>query len=246
MKKLTVLLILLTVALMACGGGKSAKKAAAKQPETVKVLDSSGPMPAWVEMGEEVGKYQGNKVIFFTGYGTSKSRDTARQAAGLNATASAAAAMKALATKQVARSWESIGTGDAEQKEQVMKGLEAISAKNVDASGLIQTAVWWRHVMRPKYGDGGKVIGWSQPVYEYYYRYALDYDTYVKRRDEVIQQVTKESPEKKEEQTAEEEPEKQEQTAQTENKEEEKKEEENKTIRFNANFNNTLDEVDEE
>jgi len=194
MKKIATLLIIAMVFSLAACGGKKSKGGDAKGPApipSVKVLDSMGPAPSWIEGGEEVGDYNGQKVMYFVGYGESKFKDTAREAAQLNAAGSAALAIKALATKQVARAWEAIGAGDSEQKEQVMKGLEPLSAKNVDVSGMQKAGVYWRQVVKPLI-ENGEVKGWSQPVFEYYIRYAMPYDMYVQRRDGVISQTKKE------------------------------------------------------
>jgi hypothetical protein len=193
MKKIVAIAVaMLMLGLAACGGKKAKKaEAPAENQFQVKVLDSMGPQPAWIEMGDQVGTMDGEKVIFFTGYGESKFKDTSKEAAQLNAAGAAATAIRTIATKQVARAWESIGAGDNEQKEQVMKGLEAISAKKVDVSGLRKNSVWWRQVVKPLI-QNGEVKGWSQPVYEYYVRYAMDYKTYVERRDGVIDQTKKE------------------------------------------------------
>lgn len=190
------------------------------QAPVVKVIDSQGDRPSWIEEGDATGMLNGKKVIFFNGVGESKSKSTAKEAAELNARTYAAAAIKSLATKEVARAWESLGIGDNEQKEQVIKGFESISAKNVNVSGTIKTAVWWRLVVKPVVDKKGKQTGWSQPIYEYYVRYALDYSVYLERRDAVINEVKKNKPQPKKEEVKKEEPEKQE----VENKEEPKDE----------------------
>ncbi|PKL15245.1 MAG: hypothetical protein CVV50_00725 [Spirochaetae bacterium HGW-Spirochaetae-6] len=191
MKKVLALFAAMTLifTLVACGGSKP--KTETEKVPTVKVLDSMGPMPEWIETGDEIGKFNGEQVIFFVGTGESKDKSTAQEAAQLNAAGAAATAIKALATKQVARAWEAIGAGENEQKEQVMKGLEAISAKNVDVSGLRKAGVYWRFVSKSLI-QNGKVIGWGTPQYEYYVKYAMAYDTYVARRDGVINQQKKE------------------------------------------------------
>ena len=167
MKRIIAILAAMTLVLtlVSCGGSKG--KAPEEKVPTVKVLDSMGPMPEWVEMGDEIGTKDGEKVIFFVGTGESKFKDTAKEAAQLNAAGAAATAIKALATKQVARAWEAIGAGENEQKEQVMKGLEAISAKNVNVSGLRNSGAYWRYVSKSLIVNG-KVTGWAQPQYEYY------------------------------------------------------------------------------
>jgi len=193
MKKLVAMLAALSLlaVLSACGGKE---KKAAEEPETipsVKVMDSMGPAPEWIELEGQIGNYNGEKVIFFVGYGESKFKDTAKEAAQLNAATAAAVAIKAVATKQVARAWESIGAGDDETKEQVMKGLEALSAKNVDVSGMMKAGNYWRQVVKPSIVNG-KVTGWSQPVFEFYTRYAMPYSAYEARRDGVVSQTKKE------------------------------------------------------
>lgn len=254
MKRLIYSIFIISILLSACGGKKTRPSQPQKPAIQVKVLDSSGPQPQWMELGEAIGNYKGQKVIFFSGMGVSKSKIDAKEAAGLNAATSAAAAMKALATKQVARAWESIGIGSKEQKEQVMKGLEAISAKNVNVSGLLVTGVWWRHVLQPKFGQGGKHLGWSQPVYEYYIRYALDFEVYKQRRDAVIEKVKKDNPvvEKKEEKKEEPKVEKKEEEKKVTQEEPEKpvepkkEEKKKKPIRINTDMRNTMDEYDDE
>ncbi len=194
MKKLVTILSAIALLAMLASCGKKVKKAKQEVVDnipTVKVVDSMGPAPEWIEMEGEVGNHQGSKVIFFVGYGESKFKDTAKEAAQLNAATSAAVAIKAVATKQVARAWESIGAGDDETKEQVMKGLEALSSKNVDVSGMMKAGNYWRQVVKPNIVNG-KVQGWSQPVFEFYTRYAMPYDFYEARRDGVVSQTKKE------------------------------------------------------
>ncbi len=193
MKKLITLALAVSMAfvLVSCGGGKDPKKTKkADKTPVVKVMDKMGDQPMWVEMGDATGKNDGKKVIFFIGYGESKFKDTAKEAAQLNAATAAATAISAVATKQVAKAWESIGAGDNEQKEQVMKGLEALSAKKVNVGGLRKVSAWWRFAAKSKIVNG-KVVGWAQPQYEYYVRYAMNYDTYTARRDGVIDAAKK-------------------------------------------------------
>ena len=190
MKKILALALATLFVLAACGKKKKGPVKVAEKTPTVKVLDKMKAQPDWIELGDQIGKQDGEKVIFFIGYGESKFKDTAKEASQLNAATAAATAIKAVATKQVARAWESIGAGDNETKEQVMKGLEALSAKKVDVSGLRKVGVWWRQVVKSKIVNG-KVVGWSQPVFEYYVRYAMEYSTYKARRDGVITQEKK-------------------------------------------------------
>lgn len=185
MKKILALALATLFVLAACGKKKKGPVKVAEKTPTVKVLDKMKAQPDWIELGDQIGKQDGEKVIFFIGYGESKFKDTAKEASQLNAATAAATAIKAVATKQVARAWESIGAGDNETKEQVMKGLEALSAKKVDVSGLRKVGVWWRQVVKSKIVNG-KVVGWSQPVFEYYVRYAMEYSTYKARRDGII------------------------------------------------------------
>lgn len=190
MKKLiAILAAMLMLVLAACGG----KKKVAKEPSKfrVEVLEESKSRPEWVDMGDEVTNYKGRKVIMFIGTGESKDQETAKEMAQLNAAGAAATAIKAIATKQVAKAWESIGVGDAEQKEQVMKGLEALSARRVNVAGLLKVSVYWRYVMKPKVVNG-KVVGKTQPQYQYYIRYSMDYDTFKQRRDGALTKIKKE------------------------------------------------------
>ncbi len=193
MKRIITLLTIATLilSLAACGSKKKNKTKKGDEP-VVKVMDKMGPQPQWVELGDQIGKQDGEKVIFFIGYGESKFKDTSKEASQLNAATAAAVAIKATATKQVARAWEAIGAGDNETKEQVMKGLEALSAKKVDVSGMRKVGVWWRYAAKSKIVNG-KVVGWAQPQYEYYVRYAMNYNTYPARRDGVIGQTKKEN-----------------------------------------------------
>ncbi|HCL57886.1 MAG TPA: hypothetical protein DHW82_12890 [Spirochaetia bacterium] len=249
MKKIFILLSIIGL-LTACGGEKAKPENKEQDVPQAKVIDKSGDQPAWILAGEEIGTMDNKKVIFFTGYGESKTRQEAVAAAELNAAASAAKAMKAVATVEVAKAWESIGSGDDEQKEQVMKGLEALSAKNVDTSGLLKSGTYWRQVSKPKIVNG-KAAGWGTPLYEVYIRYALDYDQYVKIRDSVVVMPTeKKKPveekkvveEKKEEPKRVVEEEKRETTdVAVPEKEEPKKKE---TIRMNVNKKSKFEEVE--
>ncbi len=155
-----------------------------------KVVDSAGTPPSWVDGDEEIGTHDNQKVIFFVGLGQSKSRPDAMAAAELNANASAAAAIRLIASKQVARAWEVIGAGDTQVKQQVLKGLEAISAKNINVSGLIKIGGWWRQVVTPKVKNG-KFDGWNQPIYEYHMRYAMKYELFTQRREEALIEAAK-------------------------------------------------------
>lgn len=195
MRKLALLLAsALIFTLAACGGKKETVKPPVEQAglPKVQVLDSAGTQPEWVELGDTTGTFEGTKVIFFVGYGESKFKDTAKEAAQLNAATAAATSIKLIATKQVAKAWESIGAGDNETKEQVMKGLEAISARNVDVSGLRKTGTYWRQVSKPNIVNN-QVSGWSQPQFEYYVRYAMDYSRFEQLRDGTIAQQKKET-----------------------------------------------------
>ncbi len=189
---LSVLLVAAFILSVAACGSKKRKGPAKEKSPVVKVMDKMGPQPAWIEIGDQIGKQDGEKVIFFIGYGESKFKDTSKEASQLNAATAAAVSIKAVATKQVARAWEAIGAGDNETKEQVMKGLEALSAKKVDVSGMRKVGVWWRYAAKSKIVNG-KVVGWAQPQYEYYVRYAMNYDTYTGRRDGVITKTKKET-----------------------------------------------------
>ncbi|HCL55732.1 MAG TPA: hypothetical protein DHW82_01815 [Spirochaetia bacterium] len=198
MKKLLSFLAVmaLLVSLVSCGGAKGETTAANTEPEIpqAKVTDAPmGPMPSWVIAGDSVGvNSEKQKVIFFIGYGESKDLSTAKEAAQLNAAAAAAKAIKSLVTAQVARAWESIGSGEDESKEQVMKGLEAQVSKNVDVSGMLKGDQYYRQVVKPKIVNG-KLAGWSTPMYEYYVRYSMEYDRYIAARDGVLDQKKKET-----------------------------------------------------
>lgn len=155
-----------------------------------KVIDSAGTSPNWVDGDEEIGTHNNQKVVFFVGLGQSKSRPDAMAAAELNATASAATAIRVIASKQVARAWEVMGVGDTQVKQQVLKGLEAISAKNINVTGLIKIGAWWRHIVTPQVKNG-KFQGWNQPVYEYHIRYAIKYELFTQRREEALIEAVK-------------------------------------------------------
>lgn len=159
-----------------------------KETPKVQIIETMGEKPGWTEMEDGTGLKDGNKVIYFVGYAESTDKQTAKEGAQLNASTAAAVAIKSRATKQIAKAWESIGSGAAEAKEQVMKGLESISAKNVDVSGLLKTGAWWRKVTKPNFVNG-KFTNYSKPVYEYYIRYAMDYNVYSTKRDKVVQET---------------------------------------------------------
>jgi len=190
--------------------------------QIIETASKSKGQPAWTEEGDTIGTFNGKKVIFFVGYGTSKYKDTAYNEAIVNASGYAATAIRVIATKEVAKSWEALGIGENQQKEQVMKGIESISAKNINVSGMIETSKWWRYVRKPDFDKEGKFIGLKTPVYEYYIRYALDYKIYETRMNEIIRKVKAEPVKKKEE--PKEEPKKEEIQKEEPKKEEPKKE----------------------
>lgn len=234
--------IFCVIFLFGCGGAKAVKKAPESMP-AVKVMDSQGPMPAWVESEADAGEFQGKKALLFVGFGESKNRVDASEAGKLNAATSAAIAIKAVASKQVARAWESIGIADNEHKEQVMKGLEAISSKDVDVSGLLVAHVWWRLVSKPLV-ENGQVKGWSSPLYQYYYQYALDHELYLKKRNAVIEETRNKKPVKKEPEVIDSPEKKIEDIKDEPVVEPEKKEEEKnpKGFRYRANMRNKFSE----
>ncbi len=235
MKKITLLFCLLfSVSLFA------------KQTPIVKVIEQAKKRPIWVELPESIGKYKGKKVIYFIGFGISRYKGQAREAAKLNSATAAAVAISAIATKQVAKAWESFGISDNEQKEQVMKGLEALSSKKINVSGLLRTAFWWRYIVKSKIRNG-KVVGWSKPLYEYYYRYALDYNEYLKRRDKALEDLKKKTKKKKKVivEEPEDEPEEKKEVKKEE-PEEKEKEVKKKKVKIKTRFDNTLDDEDEE
>lgn len=215
----------------------------------VRVLDQAKKRPYWVDNSESIGRWKKKKVIFFVGMGYSKFKGTAQESAKLKASTEAAVAIKNIATKQVAKAWQSMGVGDKEEKEQVMKVLEASSSKKVNVSGLIKVSVWWRYVMKPKYKNG-RFKGYHQPVYEYYYRYALDYDIYKKRLKKALEEVKKMRKEKKvvkkEDPKKPKEIKKEEDIKKDDEPEEDEEDDKPKRIRIKTDFNHRQEEYDDE
>lgn len=190
-------LAILAAFTVSCGGkAKDEPKKAEKVadiPEP-KRLGGSKTIPAWLDDGDKVGEFEGKKVIFFTGIGKSVvDEQTALAEAELAAATAAAQSIKLIASKQVAKAWEAIGAGEDQTKEQVMKGLEAMSAKDVNVSGLRKAGTYWEKVIEPVIEPDGTYKGrWSKPVYKYYIRFAMDYDRFEALRDGTIEKTKKE------------------------------------------------------
>ncbi len=117
----------------------------------VEIISKMGPMPNWLNIRNSMDDNE--QMIFFIGYGKSKYKYTALDKARLNAATNAALALK--------------GT----YKENKSKEVISLSSENVDVSGLIQNGMWWRYVRK----NG------SSPKYEYYIRYAFNYDTFKRK-----------------------------------------------------------------
>ena len=169
------------ISITACGGGggkTTSRGGKTSSKFRVQVLETSPGGGAWILNGTRISKHMGEKVIMFVGMGVAEDQQAARDLAKLNAQASAASAIKTLATRQVARAWERVGIpGRTEQGEQVTRGLEAAVSRNVDVSGLNPVRHYYRYVKKP---------GFARPFYEWYTEMAMPYNRYKDLRDGVI------------------------------------------------------------
>ena len=142
------------------------------------IIESAGSAPAWFESKPVFGRYNDQKVIFFYGSGESKFRDSAKEAASLNAAGEAAFTLEGIVAAQL-----KIVLGE-DGKMTSQSGVIYASAKNVNVSGMMQTANYWQQI---------KVL--QEPVssppqyfhiFRFYSQYAMDYEEYQKRRNESL------------------------------------------------------------
>ncbi len=171
--RLTLYFITIVLLLTYCSPEKN------KKNEKIIIDDQMGAKPAWVASGSRITSNDGEKVITFSGYGDSKYKDTAKETAQLNAATSAATSIKAIVHLQVNTI---IKTENNKSYRKISSGLEALSAKNVNVSGMRKIGAWWRKIKKPMYNKG-KFIGYSEPFYEYYILYTLPYKIYKDRRN---------------------------------------------------------------
>lgn len=192
MKKLALLLAaVLLLSLAACGGKSNGGTVKPADDLKVKVYEETkGGEPAWVEEGDAIVMIDGVKHISFVGQGISKDKALAKDEAELAGSTNAALAIKRVATKQIAKAWEAIGAGENQTKEQVMKGLEAVSVKAQEIRGLRKAGTYYRYVSKPV--DRGGKTEMGAPMYEYNMRFVLDYTTYERLRDGLVSQEKKE------------------------------------------------------
>jgi len=184
MKKICALasVMLMVVSLIACGGGPSGPSTTTRtgrQAPRIQVLEQMGDS-SWVMDGVQVKKVaqlDNQKCIIFVGSGTAEDRDTALEIARNNVRGEVALAIKALATKQVARAMESVGTVGNEPREQVFRMLEATKAKNVNVAGLNELKKYYRLV---------KKANFPKEFYEFYVQMAMEYQRYTNARDGII------------------------------------------------------------
>jgi len=185
MKKLFAftLAMLMVVSLVACGGGDNTGRTGTQTTRggapRIQVLEQMGDS-SWVMDGvqvKNVAQLDNQKCIIFVGSGTAEDRDTALEIARNNVRGEVALAIKALATKQVARAMESVGTVGNEQREQVFRMLEATKAKNVNVAGLQELKKYYRLV---------KKANFPKEFYEFYVQMAMEYQRYTNARDGII------------------------------------------------------------
>lgn len=173
------LILLTALMLLGCGGTQALVK--------VKDISQAGPKPEWIENNYQIGTFDGKKVIFFYGTGQAKRKDTAQSTAELNAYGEAALAIAAVAQRQI---------NDVCRKIDKNSGVIALTARNVKVSGMIKTGGWWE--LQGILSEQPDKKGVYEERFTYYSRFAMDYDLYVSRRNEYVQELSLSQKEKSE------------------------------------------------
>ena len=158
----------------------------------IKVLEQMGEKPNWIDSKYSIEVENDNKLIFFVGYSEHVNKDIAKSSATLNSRQAAAIAIDIIVNKQVNTVWKSLGRGEDETKERVISGLVAVSARKLDFSQVKLVSSWYRRLKKPKM-TGKKFLGYTEPIYEYYAKFSINYELYQKKRDEYLKNLINET-----------------------------------------------------
>lgn len=203
---LMAVLVLLTYALVECGGGggnQARPTTTTSRPTTPLVRYAVGmyvPVgrvrnpPSWIDLDGGITSYDGIKFTWIKGVGLSKSQKIAKRSARADAQGNLSEAISVIVARQFAQAWEALGVGDDEQIEQVKQGLTATKSR-VTVRGFRILRSHREQVasiidLRPN-GQPGRL---GKVKWRYYVMMGLPYQRYKRMRDNVVKRVIRRAP----------------------------------------------------
>ncbi len=200
---LMAVLVLLTYALVECGGGN--QRPASSRPTTTKPLVRYAvgmyvPVgrvrnpPSWIDLDGGITSYDGIKFTWIKGVGLSKSQKIAKRSARADAQGNLSEAISVIVIRQFAQAWEALGVGNDEQIEQVKQGLTATKSR-VTVRGFRILRSHREQVaaildLRPD-GTPGRL---GKVEWRYYVMMGLPYARYKRMRDKVARRAIRRAP----------------------------------------------------